>query len=171
MLSALTILTIFGSVASLLGFAFLFFGKMTVRYKWICGISFGLATIWSAYVLLMPGSKTEINVASNIEYYRFPNIEKKSETLLIQRGKFSLFSFNPVSVEFLLPFRDSPEVEVVNFEGYDSSMVPHIQKVTPHQFEICLSQTVPGLPPASVQGREFRWIARGIPLAGPLSTK
>lgn len=164
MLTALVVLTIFSGVASLLGFAFVFFEKVTRKYKVLCAVGFALAAIWSTYVLLVPGSTAESNVASKIAYYRFPSIEKKSETLLIQRGSFELGGFGPLSIEFPVPFRDPPEVEIINFRGYDPGAVPRVEEATAHQFAVGLQHMVAlGFPPAA-QIREFRWVARGIPL-------
>jgi hypothetical protein len=164
MLTALLVLTIVSGVASLLGFAFVFFGTVTRRYKMLCAVGFALAAIWSGYVLMVPGSTTESNFASKIAYYRFPSVEKKGETLLIQRGSFTLFGFSPVSIEFSVPFRDPPEVEVINFRGYDPGAVPLVERATAHQFEVGLQHMLAlGFPPAA-QSREFRWVARGIPL-------
>lgn len=164
MLTALVILTIFSGIASLLGFTFVFFGKMTSRYKMLCAFGFALALIWSGYVLMVPGSATESNVASKIAFYRFPSVEKKSETLLIQRGSFTLTGLSPISIEYSVPFRDPPEVEVVNFRGYDPGAVPRVEISTAHHFDVGLQHMLAlGFPP-SIQNREFRWVARGIPL-------
>jgi len=130
----------------------------------LCAVGFALATAWSAYVLMVPGSTTERNVASKIAYYRFPSVDKKSQTLLIQRGSLTLFGVGPMSIEFSIPFRDAPEIEIINFMGYDQGAVPIVEQITAHYFEVGLQHMVElGFPPAT-QAREFRWIARGVPL-------
>jgi|SRR5208282_4691047 len=164
MISALVLLTIFSDVASLLGFAFIFFGRVTLKYKVLCAIGFALAATWSGYVLIVPGSATERNVASKIAYYRFPSVEKKSQTLLIQRGSFELFGVGPMSIEFSLPFRDPPEIEIINFNGYNPGDVPVVERTTAHQFQVGLQHMLALGFPQATQKREFRWIARGIPL-------
>jgi hypothetical protein len=164
MLTALVVLTIISGVASLLGFAFVFFGRVTLRYKILCAIGFALAAAWSGYVLMVPGSSTERNVASKIAYYRFPSVDKKSQTLLIQRGSFTLFGVGPISIEFSLPFRDPPEIEIINFRGYDPGEVPSVEKATSHQFEAGLQHMLALGFPQAAQNREFRWVARGMPL-------
>lgn len=164
MLTALVVFTIISGLASLLGFAFVFFGRVTLRYKILCAIGFALAAAWSGYILIVPGSATEKNVASKIEYYRFPSVEKKNQTLLIQRGSFTLFGLGPMSIEFSLPFRDPPEIEIINFRGYDPGTVPVVERVTANQFEIGLQHMLTLGFPQAAQNREFRWVARGIPL-------
>ena len=161
MLTALTVFTIITGTASLLGFAFAFFGKVTAKYKWLCAAFFVLAAIWSGYVLLVPGSTTESNVASKIAYFHFPSVERQSETLLIQRGEFTLSGLGPIGIEFMLPFRHPPEFELINFSGVGPEEVPHVEKVTAHQVVIDRQY---GFPQAEGQNRKFRWVARGIPL-------
>ena len=171
MLTALTILTIISGVASLLGFAFIFFGKVTLGYKRICALCLGFAAIWSGYVLLVPGSDTETNVASKA-YYRLPSIERQSETLLIQRGAFVVSGFSPLAIEFPLPFRAAPEVEVINFWGYDPGEVPRIETITAHQVNLGRQHMLTmGFPATPTQPREFRWVARGVPLEEGSSKK
>jgi len=164
MLTALVVLTIFSGVASILGFAFVFCGGLTRRYKMLCAFGFALAAIWAVYVLMVPGSAPENNVASKIAYYNFPSVENKNGTLLIQRGTFTYSGFSPFSIEYPKPFRDPPEIEIINFRGSDPGMVPQIEKTTTHQFEISRQHMLGrGFPPAVGAG-EFRWVARGIPL-------
>ena len=164
MFTGLVIFTIISGFASLLGFTFIFFGKVTLRYKTLCAIGFALAAVWAGYVLIVPESATERNLASKIAYYRFPSVEKKNQTLLIQRGSFTLSGLSSMSIEFPLPFLDPPEIEIINFRGYDPGEIPVIERLTAHQFEIGLQHMLAlGFPPA-VQNREFRWVARGIPL-------
>ncbi len=170
MVTALVIFTIFAGLASLLGFGFVFFGKVTLRYKILCAIGFAIAAVWSGYVLIVPDSATERNVASKLSYYRFPNIEKKNQTLLIQRGAFTLSGLSSMSIEFSLPFLDPPEIEVINFRGYDPGEVPVIERATAHQFVVGLQHMLAKGFPLAIEDREFRWVARGIPLE-ELSTK
>lgn len=170
MVTAFVIFTIFTGIASMLGFGFVFFGKVTLRYKILCFIGFAIAAVWSGYVLIIPGSVTEKNVASKLSYYRFPNIEKKNQTLLIQRGTFTLSGLSSMSVEFSLPFQELPEVEIINFKAYDPGEIPVIEKTTAHQFVVGLQHMLAKGFPLAIKDREFRWVARGIPLE-ELSTK
>jgi hypothetical protein len=161
----LTLLTIISGVSSILGFAYIFFGKVTFYFKILCMVIFVISIFWSIYVLLVPGSSTESNVASKFEYFRFPSVEKQSETLLIQRGKFTFSGTGPISIEFPLPFLNPPEVEVINFKGYDSGIIPRLEKVTANQVVVGLQyKHLQGFPITPVQSIEFRWVARGIPL-------
>lgn len=158
----ITIFTIFTGTASVLGFLVVFFkdGASGI-YRWVCAIGFGIAVLWSAYVLFVPGTSIEENVAGKVAYYRAASVDQKSDRLVIERGEVSFSGFGPFSIEFPQPFRDPPDVEVVNFRGYDADHVPIVERKTAQQV-IFKRSTVGGSWPESMQ--VFRWIARGVPL-------
>jgi hypothetical protein len=163
MVTAVTIFTIFSGVASLLGFAFVFFGDVaSPQYRNLCAVGFGLATIWSAYVLFVPGTSVETNVAGKIAYYRAATAEKQSDTRIIQRGEVSFSGFGPMAIEFPLPFRDLPDVEVINSGGYRNESVPFVEKRTAHQVIFRRGSVGGVLTPEGMQ--VYRWVARGVPL-------
>lgn len=142
---------------SFLGFAYIFYADKE-RYKKLCSIVLTLALIWSLYVLFYPTSVTE-NVARKVEYYQTPSIEAVNKNLIIQRGSFSISGLNPISIEFPYPFNEAPQIEVINYKGYEESLVPKIDKVTPHQviFKKTSSSSLEVYP-------TYRWVARGQPL-------
>ena len=164
MVTAFVVFTIFSGFASLLGFAFIFFGVVTIKYKILCAIGFLLAGVWAGYVLIVPNSTTEKNVTSKIAYYEYPSVERRSEILMIQRGSFALSGVGPMAIEFFLPFRDPPEIEIINFMGYNSGEVPLVKRVSAHQFEVSLLHLLERGFPQAGQNRIFKWVARGIPL-------
>jgi hypothetical protein len=161
MATAITIFTILTGMASVLGFIFTFLGGATDAYKTTCKIGFGIAAVWSAYILFVPGTSVEANVAGKIAYYHVASTEKQSDTLIIERGDVSFSGTGPISIEFPVPFRIPPEVEVVNSSGYREEYVPVIKKLTSHQV-VFYRSTVGGSVPEAFQ--VYRWIARGVPL-------
>jgi hypothetical protein len=133
MVTAFTIFTIFSGVASLLGFAYIFFGSTTGGYKRLCAWCLGLAGVWSGYVALVPASTVERNVAAKISYYRAPIHNDKYDLLLVQKGEVELSEgCTPVEVQFSVPFREAPKVEVIDFKGYGDA--PGV-KATPFKAE------------------------------------
>ncbi|MCX7279893.1 MAG: hypothetical protein NTZ15_21705 [Burkholderiales bacterium] len=169
MATALTIFTIVTGVASLLGLAFVFFGTVTPGYRRLCAWSFGGATLWSLYVLFVPSSAVETNVADKLSYFRTPTIEHESNSIMVQRGELAFSGFGPLSIEFPSPFLNAPRVEVINVGGYEEGDVPKIRDVTPQQFTLYRS-TIGGIGiPQRFQ--TFRWVARGTPLDPPAPSK
>lgn len=132
MVTTITIFTIITGTASFLGFLSIFFGK-SKRYKPLCYSLFFLAFLWSIYILFFPGTSVTQKVADKISFYKSPTIEQPSSTLIIQRGDFSISGFEPLSIEFPYPFKDIPQVEVINLKGYDKNYIPRVIEVTQHQ--------------------------------------
>jgi hypothetical protein len=161
MATAITIFTIVTGMASALGFVFAFYGGVTPAYKTLCKIGFGLAVVWSAYILFVPGTAVEANVAGKIAYYHVASTEKQSDTLIIERGDVSFSGNGPLAIEFPVPFRSPPEVEVINSSGYDDRYVPVIRKLTSHQVVFYRSSTGGSVPEFF---QVYRWVARGVPL-------
>ena len=157
MVIAIAVFTILTGTASLLGFLYIFIGKNEF-FKKLCAILFVFAFIWSGYILLYPTS-TVRNVAAKVILYKDPTIEQPSNNLVIQRGAFSIYGFEPQAVEFEHPFKDKPEVEVININGYSEQYIPRVLKVTPHQV-VFKSSTSGGL----AFSRQYNWVARGTPL-------
>jgi hypothetical protein len=161
MATAITIFTIVTGTASVLGFVFAFYREVTPTYINLCKIGFGVAVVWSAYVLFIPGTSVENNVAQKIAYYHVASTEKQSDTLIIERGDVSFSGNGPLAIEFPVPFRDPPEVEVINSAGYSDEYVPKIKTRTGQQV-VLYRTTTGGSVPEFLQG--YRWVARGIPL-------
>lgn len=160
MITGITILTIFSGVASLLGFAYIFFGSRTAAYKRLCACFLGLAAVWSGYVALVPGSATERNVAAKIAYYQLPSSPNEKNLLLVQNGDLSYVGgCSPVEVQFPVPFSEAPKVELVNFKGYESYLAPEVGVVTPFKVEFVSGGI--GCPPVLPEIRTYRWIAAG----------
>jgi hypothetical protein len=162
MAKAITIFTILSGAASTLGFVFVFFGTVTPIYKKLCTFGFGVAALWAAYVLFVPATSVESNVAGKISYYNNPSADRRSDTLLIQRGEISFSDFGPKAVEFPLPFRTVPDVEIINSGGYPEQSVPRIEKVTAHQVIFRRDSVGGTLIPEGMQ--VYHWVARGVPL-------
>src|ERR1700730_4276030 len=153
--------TILTGAAPALGIVYVFFGAVTPSYEWLCGWGFGVATLWSAWVLFIPGTFAEANVAGKITYYRNPAVERQSDTLVIQRGEICFPGFGPIAVEFPTPFRDAPKIEVINFRGYNQQKVPEVENVTAHQVTFKRKSVGGDYTPESQQ--VYRWIAPRFP--------
>jgi hypothetical protein len=163
MAKIITIFTIVSGFASILGFVFVFFSDATSPiYRVLCVLGFGAAFFWSAYVLFVPGTSVETNVAGKIAYYRVAAAEKQSDMLIIQRGEVSFSGFGPISIEFPLPFRDVPDIEVINSGGYSDEYVPFVEKRTAHQVIFRRTSVGGSFTPEAMQ--IYRWVARGVPL-------
>ena len=162
MATFLTIFTIITGIASLLGFAFVFFGAVTTGYNRLCAWSLVVAALWSVYILFVPNTAVEANVAGKIAYYKTPVIERESAVLVLQRGEISFSGFGPRSVEFPLPFLTPPRVEVINTNGYGEDNVPRVKEVTAHQVTFARSSSGGIGMPEGLQ--VYRWVARGTPL-------
>jgi hypothetical protein len=80
---------------------------------------------------------------------------------MIQRGEFSFKGTGPYSIEFPQPFKDSPEVEIINRGGYDVTFLPRIDRKSPNQ-AIVRRDGYGGFPGEEFQ--KYRWVARGVPL-------
>jgi hypothetical protein len=161
MATAITIFTIVTGTASVLGFVFAFYRDVTPTYVLLCKIGFGVAIVWSVYVLFIPGTSVEKNVAQKIAYYHVASAEKQSDALIIERGDVSFSGTGPLAIEFPVPFRNPPDVEVINAGGYGDEYVPKVRTVTSQQV-VLYRNTTGGSVPEFLQG--YRWVARGIPL-------
>ena len=156
----MTAITIFTGTASILGFIYIyFFSHAPLSYKKISGALFVLATLWSAYILIVPESSIVNNVSNKLAYYQTPTSEMVNDRLLIQRGSFSLSGLEALAIEFQHPFLNAPKVEVININGNNGDFVPEIRRVTPHQVTF-KSKAAGGL----TFSRSYNWVARGIPL-------
>lgn len=157
---AITIFTIFTGITSVLSYIYIcFFSNTPKLYKQISGAFFFLASIWSAYILIIPESSILNNVSNKLTYYQAPTTEMVNDRLLIQRGGFSLSGFEPIAIEFQHPYLETPKVEIININGHSSDYIPRVIKTTPHQV-VFKSNTAGGFS----LSRSYNWIARGKPL-------
>jgi hypothetical protein len=154
---ALTIFTIITGTASLLGFLYIYLGKKAYFKRWAAAL-FASAFIWSGYILVYPTSTVK-NVEAKFTFYKAPTVEEPSRSLIIQRGEFTISDHKPLAIEFDRPYRESPKVEVINFNGHGEDFIPSVVKITPHQV-IFKSSVSGGLFP----NRHYKWVARGAPL-------
>ena len=116
---------------------------------------FGIAILLSGYILFIPNTKLERNVASKVIKYRTPSSEESKSILSIQRGEFTINQWGPTAVEFYEPFVSPPQVEVINDRGYDT-VTPSVTRVTEHHAVFKReSISAPG------QSENYRWVARG----------
>lgn len=160
MATFLTIFNVIAGAASILGLVGMLLGIASRGFRQFFGILFALVVLLSVYVLLVPESWLESNVASKISYYRSPTETEIRDRVLIQRGEFSFSDYGPFAIEFPVPFRSAPSVEIVNYRGYRNA--PHLNEVTAHQAVFTRSSSGGTLLPENL--KRFRWIARGTPL-------
>ena len=118
---------------------------------------FIMGLVLAFYVLFVPGSSIAENVISKVEYYRGGTVDvKKVGDMLVQRGTVKLSGFNPRGIEFPIPFKTKPSVEILDPIGSNEPV--EVKAVSPHHFIV-------KRPGGRVFGRfMYRWIARGEPL-------
>jgi len=153
------ILTILSSFASILGFLFIqIIPDQRKIHKRIMIVVFIICVLLSVYTLLVPGTFLEQNVKNKLVYYSSNTDYEEVNDILVQKGKFRIDGFNPLSVEFEKPFAEIPEVEIINYRGFNEDYVPFIKRVTTNQV-IFKNGSVGGWGP-----KTFRWVAKGKPL-------
>ena len=145
----LTIFSLAAGAASIAGF----YLALKLGYTgYALAIVFGVAILSSIYLLIIPDTALERNVASKVARFTLPS---SSDEILIQRGEVSI-GYGPTAVEFYEPFAERPMVEIVNHLGHIVGEPTVV--ATPHQAVFRLPS--PGYPMPQV----WRWIARGKPL-------
>ncbi|MEZ4396507.1 MAG: hypothetical protein R3C71_06335 [Candidatus Krumholzibacteriia bacterium] len=147
-------LTIFNLVAGTASIGGLLVALSVEQFQAAMWILFAFVFSMSAYVLLVPTNPLERNVRAKLERYRHPD---GSGAVTIQRGKLTIRSFEPVGVEFCVPFAEPPEVELISNRKASHSP-PEITSVFRHQAVFQYSVSAPGDP------QEFSWVARGVVL-------
>jgi hypothetical protein len=158
-----TIFNLFAGVASILGVALILFkldGDRLNRFRVISAIAFALAAILSLYILIVPGSWLESNVRSKFRFYQTELKNEPTGQVLIQRDEFS-FKGNNYAIEFPIPFKSTPKVEIINVGGYEDGYIPKVEECTPSQAVVRRSMTG-GWPGEDRQ--VYVWVARGEPL-------
>jgi hypothetical protein len=123
MTKTLTIISIIGGIASTVSLLNgILLAGTTNSYE---VIGFALVILLAAYVLFVPNTKLEQNVSGKIRTY---DINKKPQ-LIDQTGEFIISGPDPVSVEFPIPFVETPKFEIINFKKYCRNL-PEINKIT-----------------------------------------
>lgn len=149
-------LTLFNIVAGSASIAGLY---VTVQANWRSDVLYGIfvaTLVLCVYVLLVPGTALERNVASKLHpsIARYEN--RTGGTEEIQRGEFQMNGFGPVTLEFHRPFEQPPGVEVLDVASYGRK--PILKGVTSHQVVFDYTDSAPA------ERRTFVWLARGVPL-------
>ncbi|MFN1535708.1 hypothetical protein [Vibrio jasicida] len=152
----LAIFNVIAGMASILGLFYIFMSEDRVKFKPVAYIGFGIALLISGYILFVPGSYFENSVKSKVLTYS----KEESDSILVQRGEVSFGGLREYEVMFPEPFKSTPEVEMVNVNGYDHG--PYIQSATPFKIVLKRSSSGPTLIPESFQ--TFIWVARGEPM-------
>ena len=90
---------------------------------------FAVTLLLVLYVLLVPGSAVEQNVAAKLERFRK---EETGEGLVVQRGTFTIREYGPVTVEFYQPFaRDGPSCAVGHADAHRASYTARMSVTFP----------------------------------------
>lgn len=162
MVTFIAVFTIFSGMASLLGFAYIFFGSSRGGYKRLCAVGLGFATVWSVYIVLVPDSATIKNVAAKVAYYRTESSARSASMVLVQSGDVLLSECGSVEVEFIVPYKSPPTIEIVDIDGHGD--FPVADAVTPVKatFDSTRGGAGPCLPD-DVRNR-YRWVATGTPI-------
>ncbi|MCX6830139.1 MAG: hypothetical protein NT002_12815 [candidate division Zixibacteria bacterium] len=150
----ITIFSLFAGAASMGGLYVTLKGPQDF---WIMIFLFGISLAVSIYVLFVPNTKFEQNVASKIRKYRYPGISFGEQEVGIQKGDFSILQNGPAVVEFEVPFAEVPSFEIINFKG-NGDPQPVVECLTPHQAVIRRNRS------GSYVRSEYRWVARGLTL-------
>ena len=161
MIRILTLISILGSLASIIGVV-LVLPRRTLPlpapyHKFAIG-SLAVAGFLSLYVILVPYSVFEQNLHEKLSYY--DTLVERKGLVLIQRGEIRIHEGGPVEREFAVPFAEVPKVEVVNLSGVSENHIPSIQ-ATQHKVKFVRSSYGGTL---RIFGDRFRWIATGTPL-------
>lgn len=114
-----------------------------------------------AYLLLVPSSALERNVASKVRppvaLYTDPSTP--GQQVEIQRGEFRAAGTDDVSIEFHRPFAVAPSVEVVDI--YHNMDKPEVISSGVTSFQATFSR---GSYSPSNERAYYVWIATGVPL-------
>lgn len=157
----IVILNIIGSMASIIGLAFVYHGTNSEVMRAFWQVAFVATLILSMYVLMVPGSALEKNVCSKLRTYRIET--ESSPHLFIQEDEQIILGSGPLSVKFPVPFCTPPEVELINTGecGNEPGYFPEIKEITRFQFivkrpagRVCRgsNESYPD---------KFKWIATG----------
>jgi hypothetical protein len=159
----ITLVSVIGSVASVLGLYLQYHGPDPEQAKQAWSIAYGITGVLTMYVLFVPGNRLEENVESKItdDVRTYQDPTSPDGTLCVQEGELTIKSYGPLSVKFTSPFQAPPEVEIVNDGGEASELVPAVSEVTRFQFVVtrrqCNVYRATGLPFPD----KFKWVATG----------
>jgi len=153
----ISVFTIASGTASIIGLILQIYSEVKLVPTGVLTGIFVVGVILSIYVLFVPGSSIQENVRSKVEYFRREQVDvEKVGDMLVQRGTITLSGFNSRGIEFPVPFKNKPSVELLDPAGSDEMV--EVVTVTPHHFVV-------RRPGGRVFGRfTYRWIARGEPL-------
>lgn len=151
----ITVISVISSVASILGFVYIYLPKKSQRKKFnkIVFTTFSVTLLFSIYLLFGPTTFLEKNIESKITYYVE---DKNEENILIEEGEFIYTGMGEQSITYYIPYKNTPSVEIINMNGYNGA--PTINKVTENQFIVSRNFTT------GQSNEKYKWIARGKPL-------
>ena len=160
MATIIAVLSILSAAASFGGLILQYFGT-EARYKFTTNIIFLVALLFSAYVVLVPGNEAVERVSSKLRYYT----REVNRDTIIQQSTFTLSGFEPKTIQFPEPYRDTPKVKIINPNGYCEAARPSVSQetVTNLSFEVRRWGLCAFSIPEFMQ--EYKWIAEGRPFA------
>lgn len=151
------IIAVFNLVASAVSISgFLLVIQASSFERWMA-IPFGLAFLMSCYVLFVPNTNIEKNVAAKLRH--FEGVEAGSMSTE-QTGEFSILDDGPTRIKFHIPFSSPPQVEVFHSSG-KSGPLPTVSNVTVTGAQFRLHTYTTGFT------KKFQWVAFG-PALKPL---
>lgn len=160
MSAVLTIISIWGSIASIFGLVYLLLQKppLPLRLRKLAIVLLAVAGLLSLYVILVPSSFLGQNLRDKLSYYR--TTTEAHDRVLVQRGEFRMLEDGPLDQVFTIPFAETPKVEVVNLCGASDDQTP-AARATQHKVTFARSSHGGTL---RLFGDRFAWIAMGTPL-------
>lgn len=155
----ITLLSMLGSVASILGIIISFKGiESPITAQWT-RIAFFVSLGLAGYVLFVPGNAQVRNVESKYKTYKMT--APAEDLVFIQDGSFKMTGPQSHTVRFQTPFIDPPQIEIIAKDGSYGDSVPRVSNIT--QFQFTASRTTgmvyEGTKKFHPDG--FDWIAHG----------
>ncbi|WP_313101932.1 hypothetical protein [Stutzerimonas nitrititolerans] len=139
---------IIASAASIAGFFLAI--QLANRNIWIAA-AFAIAFLMCCYVLFVPSTKIENNVAGKLRHFRTHGGGSPSTE---QTGEFSISAAGPTRIKFHTPFSSPPAVEAIHLPG-KSGPLPTTLNVTVTGAEFRFHSYSTG------SSRTFQWVAFG----------
>ncbi len=109
----LTLFNVIAGSCSILGLIVQLESEATYLRDEVAYPLFGLALVVSLYILLVPANPLERNVGMKTGLYERRFDPDQPERVLIQRGEIQVPPIGSKAVEFGIPFKSPPEVEIV----------------------------------------------------------
>ena len=138
----------------------IFKGTSSASAKFSLAVAFALSFLLAGYVLLVPANLLVGNVKLRI--YNLKKSTFANGILVAQEGEETIYGPGPLSVRFPVPFKEPPEVELINFLGDPEDIFPRVVKTTRFQFIVEREQfRVYSEDESEYYPDKFKWIATG----------